>query len=171
MKLKTGVFLLYIVLIISNKPKRLIMKNLALLVALVLILSGCDKNEHGPYNHLDYIPEVSAEINNNNFNPHQITTSSGIEDDSFIGIIARDDNYVINITFPEDCGETTFTFPNNNENLTLSLNNIECYKGELIITKYDNNMVRGQFEFSINDNGTTYEIKNGSFFIVYRIDY
>ncbi len=148
------------------------MKYLALFVTLIVTLSSCDKNEHGPYNHLDYIPEVSAEINNTVYNLHNVTIGHPSSEIHTVVVIASDiNNFAINITFPENCGETTFTFPSNNENLSLSLNNTECNSGKLLITKYDNNMVRGQFEFSINDNGTSYEIKNGSFFIVYRIDY
>lgn len=147
------------------------MKYLTLLITLTIIFASCDKEEHSPYSHIDYIPEVSAKINNDNFNPPTITTSVGVEDNSFIGVIARDSNYVLNITFPENCGVKNYTFPNNNEDLTLSLNNTECNSGKLIITKYDYNMVRGEFEFNINKNDTIYEIKNGSFFIVYRIDY
>jgi len=145
-------------------------KILLTVIATTLLFASCKKEEHGPYDPSNYIPEVSAEINKKDFNPYTITVA-GVGDNNTIGAIARDSNYVLNIIFPENCGEKTYTFPNNNINLTLSLNNTECNSGKLVITKYDSNMVRGEFEFNINKNDTIYEIKNGRFFIVYRIDY
>ena len=145
------------------------MKNILFIIILVVVFGSCDKN-HEPYEHSRYIPEFTAEINGEVFELNKITTMTPIPYVGSIGVFARDSVNLINIQFPIDCGKETFFLPNENNNVALVMNNIECKTGKLKITKYDVNLVEGKFEFEIEDQKNIVKIKKGNFSIVYRYE-
>ncbi len=145
-------------------------KTIILLFICSTLLTSCHKEKPtGPYDPYTHISIFKAKIDNIDFESYQITIGTPDDLKYPIGIIADDNNYVISIEFPANCGERTFNFPNSDQNATIMFNNTECLSGRLNITKYDVNLVEGTFEFDVNIQDSVYKITEGFFSIVYTI--
>lgn len=68
-----------------------------------------------------------------------------------------------------DCGEKTFNLPCTDPNFFMLFNNVEGETGKLKITKYDINLVYGEFEFETNKDSTVI-VSKGKFEIIYGVD-
>jgi len=141
------------------------------LLLIMLMAYGCKKEETP---HVTYDPGVFKQVVNYTanlrvINPYSVTTSVPLgNSDSFVGFIARDVLFVLSITFPQNCGVTTFILPTSEKNVSLSLSNTSCSEGKLNINKYDHNLVEGTFEFTI-EKDSLMNIK-GFFSIVYPLN-
>jgi len=145
--------------------------NLCKLFLIVLSLSfaSCEKKRVEPYDIDSRLPSFSAVINSYIITAEKITISRPDNPNSFIGVIGSDSLYTLNIGFPMGCGEKTFNLPSTDPNFFMFFNNVEGETGKLKITKYDINLVYGEFEFETNKD-TTVIVSKGKFEIIYGVD-
>ena len=149
--------------------KRYIKKlNYVILFFTIALFVNCKKKRTEPYDINSRLPTFNTVVNSYNFEAEKITIFRP-DDLSHIGVVGSDSLYFINIGFPMNCGEKTFTLPSNDPCFFMLFNNIESKKGKLVITKYDINLVEAEFEFEINKDSII-NIKKGTFSIIYGVD-
>ncbi len=146
--------------------------NLFKLFLIVIVLSlsftSCEKKRVEPYDIDSRLPSFSAVINSYSLKAEIISIFKPY-DLSYIRVLGKDSLYKISIGFPMDCGEKTFSLPSTNPNFFMLFNNIEGEAGKLTITKYDINLVYGEFEFETNKDSTV-TVSKGNFEIIYGVD-